>query len=331
MTTDGDRAGADLAYVGVDLGATWIRAVVGDGEGTVLGRSRRPTPDAGPGERVTSAVVEAVSSSCADAGVDSSEVAAAGVGAIGPLSTAEGAVVDPANLRVDRIELVDPLVALLDADVRLHNDATAGAIGERFAAEGDAPNLVYLTLSTGIGAGAIVDGRVLAGGRGNAAEVGHVTVDPDAPVTCGCGGTGHWEALCSGANLPAHAAALADEVDGASGLDPADCTPADLLDCVGSDPLADRLADRMGTCNALGVATLVHAYDPDRIHVGGAIARNHPETILEPIRDRLPDRCLVDPPPIGLATLGDEVVVRGALASAITGGTGRSPASGRRK
>lgn len=310
-------------YVGVDLGATHLRAVVGDRTGKIHGRERRSTPAGPDGEAVTAAVVEAVEAACADAGVEPSAIRAAGVGSIGPLSLEEGAVVDATNVPgVGRIDLVDPLADRLDADVRLHNDATAGAIGERFAADEDVRNLVYLTLSTGVGAGAIVDGHVLTGAEGNAVEVGHVTLDPDAPVRCGCGATGHWEAMCGGANLASYAEALACEEELPTDLDLPDCSPADLLEAAGSDPLATRLAERIGRWNALGVATLVHAYDPAAVVVGGAVARNHPETILDPVRARLPDACLVEPPPVRLTTLGDETVVRGALASAITDGSG---------
>lgn len=326
VTANAGEPAGGLAYVGVDVGATRLRAVVGDDAATIRGHARRSTPADGPGDAIISAVIETVTAACDEAGVAPESVTAAGVGTIGPFATAAGAVVDPSNLPgVDRIELVEPLASLLDADIFVHNDAVAGAIGERHAADGDPANLVYLTLSTGVGGGAIVDGTVLTGQQGNAVEVGHVTLSPSARVTCGCGAVGHWEALCGGANLPAYATAIADETDLETSLDPRACSPRELLSAAGSDPLATRLVSRMGEWNAIGVAMLVHAYDPAIVHVGGAIAVNHPETVLDPIRSRLPGLCLVDPPPVRLATHGDTAVVRGALASAITGGTGRRP------
>lgn len=310
------------AYLGVDLGASTIRVLVGDAEGGTVGRYRTPTPQGGDGEAVVDAVLAAIRAACAEADRDPTEVVAAGIGTVGPLDPAAGAVVDPVNLpAVERIELVAPVAGLLDADVRLHNDATAAAIGERYAAPDDPANLVYLTLSTGIGAGVIADGRVLRGHRGNAGEVGHVALDPDAAVECACGGVGHWEALCSGANLSAHARAIADE-GVPTDLDLDESDPADLLSAVGEDPLATELAERVGSWNALGVATLVQAYAPARIVIGGAVARNHTGTILDPIREELPAYCLEPPPPVDLTTLGDEATVRGALASALTGGDG---------
>jgi glucokinase len=313
-------------YLGVDLGATTIRAAVGDRAGQVAGAHRTATPRGPTGIAVTDAVLEAVRTACADAGVAPEAVVAAGIGAIGPLDAGEGAAVDPANLPsvVDRVPLVGPLRSLLATDrIQLHNDATAGAIGERFFRDGG-DDLVYLTLSTGVGAGAVVDGHVLEGPRGNAAEVGHVTVDPGGRP-CGCGGAGHWEAYCGGANVPAYAR---DLYDGEGTTLPLDDPDADLdaaavfdADAAG-DAFATRVVDRIGRWNALGVATLVHAYAPQVVAVGGGVARNNPERVLGPIRERLPAHVATAVPEIRRTDEDGDAVVRGALASAITGGTG---------
>jgi len=312
-----------VAYLGVDLGATTIRAVVGDRAGQVAGTHRTPTPRGPTGVAITEAVLDAVREACADAGVDPETVVAAGIGAVGPLDHDAGATVRPANLPagVDRIPLVGPLETLVSTDrLYLHNDATAGAIGERFFGDGE-DHLVYLTLSTGVGAGAVVDGHVLSGWRGNAAEVGHVTVDPEGRP-CGCGGAGHWEAYCGGANVPGYARDLHD--GDATSLDLADLDAAAVFAAAADgDDFAARVVDRIGRWNAVGVATLVHAYAPTTVAVGGGVARNNPEPVLEPIRERLPAHVHVGTvPDVRLTDRDGDAVVRGALASAITGGTG---------
>lgn len=310
-----------MAYLGIDLGATTLSVLVGDESGDVVGRFRGQTPSGPDGDAIVEAILDAIRAACEDAGCNPTAIVAAGIGSIGPLDPAAGAVVDPVNLPgIDRIDLVGPVAALVDADVRLHNDATAAAIGERYYAPGSPANLAYLTLSTGIGAGVITDGRVLRGHRGNAAEVGHVTLDPSSALRCGCGARGHWEALCAGSNLPEHARSLADEFE--TDLHLEEATPASLLDAAGSNPLATHLAERVGSWNAIGVSLLVQAYDPARVVVGGGLARNHPTTILEPIREELPAHTLESPPPVALTELGEEATVRGALASALTGGDG---------
>jgi glucokinase len=315
------------SYVGVDLGATNVRAVVGDETGDVFGLARDSTPNGPTGIAVTEAVLDVTRQACDDAGVAPERVAAAGVGSIGPLDLAAGAVQNPANFpeSVDRIPLTGPLSELLDTDqVSLHNDTNAGVIGERFFADRNPDDMAYLTISSGIGAGVCVDGNVLTGWDGNAGEVGHLIVDPDGAMTCGCGHEGHWEAYCSGENIPNYARHLHD----AEGI-PTDLPiashefgAAELFAAAGADPLADETIRRVQEWNAIGVTNLVHAYAPLVVFVGGAVALENQELILDPIREALPSRVLTNVPDISLTTLGDDVVVKGALAAALTGGTG---------
>jgi len=294
-------------YVGVDLGATNLRTAVAD-EDTILTTHTTPTPQ---GDGVAEAILTAVRTACVAADIDPTDVAAVGAGTIGPV-TADG-VRDPPNLPgVEWIPVVEPLATLTDAPVIHRNDAVAGLVGERAA--GAPPDTVYLTLSTGIGAGACVDGHVLTGRAGNAAEVGHLTVDPAADLACGCGATGHWEAYCGGANIPAHARHLqtTSDLDTALALED-DPDAATVLDA--TDPLADRLRTRIAEYNTRGLAAITHAYDPTTVVVGGAVARNHPETIIDPARDSLPDRVVATAPTVTLTTL-DNPVLRGAIALA---------------
>ena len=302
---------------GVDLGATNLRAAVADGEGTVLGRTHRTTPGC-DGRAVSDAVVEALEGACEAAGVTPAGFDAVGVGSIGPLDRAAGAADDPPNVAAGWIPLVEPLQRRFDCAVTLVNDCVAGAIGERYFADGG-PDLAYITLSTGVGAGAIVDGHPLQGHRGNAAEMGHVVVEPGGRE-CGCGGAGHWEAYAGGQAVPDFARELARTRNVETSLDLEDLDARTLFEA--EDPLAERVRDRLGAYNALGVAATVHAFDPAAVVFGGAIAVNNPDTVLEPVRERVPDLLAVDAPPVRLAALGENAVLKGAIAAALTGGTG---------
>lgn len=313
-------------YAGVDLGATNVRAVVGDESGEIVGSDRRPTPGGPTGIAVTEAVLDALRAACADAGVDSDDIRGAGIGSIGPLDLVQGAVDDPANLpdAVDYIPLTGPVGNLVGGDVYLHNDTNAGVIGQRFYSERNPDDMVYLTISSGIGAGVCVDGHVLSGWDGNAGEVGHVTVDPQGQMQCGCGKDGHWEAYCSGNNIPRYARRLHedDAAETALPLKDPDFDAADVFARAGDDAFATHVVERLAGWNAMGVANVVHAYAPIVIYVGGAVALNNPDLVLDPVRKRLPDLTMVNVPDVQLTTLGDDVVVKGALASAMTGGTG---------
>ncbi|PSP74890.1 glucokinase [Halobacteriales archaeon QS_1_68_20] len=328
-------------YAGVDLGATNLRAVVADEEGTVIGSDRRPTPQGPTGIDVTEGVLSTLRAACEHADVDPARIRAAGVGSIGPLDLAAGAIVDPANLPdgVDRVPITGPVDQLTGGDeVYLHNDADAGAIGERFYSDRNPDDMVYLTISTGIGAGVAVDGSVLSGWDGNAGEVGHMTLDPQGRMTCGCGKDGHWEAYCSGEAIPEFARLLHEEdvAWSATGAAPEDAagmetdlpladpefSAADVFDHAGEDAFADYVIGQLAHWNTMGVANIVHAYAPLVISIGGAVALNNEELVVGPIREGLEEMVMTNLPEVRLTEFGDDVVVRGALASALTGGTG---------
>ena len=328
-------------YAGVDLGATNVRAAVADETGSVLASRTRATPRGPTGIAVTEAILETLRGACEAAGVDPTRVEAAGVGSIGPLDLADGAVVDPANLpdSIDRIPITGPVGKLVDSEqVYLHNDADAGVIGERFHSDRNPDDMVYLTISSGIGAGVAVDGNVLSGWDGNAGEVGHMVVDPQELMTCGCGKDGHWEAYCSGDNIPEFARLLYedDRAWSATGyrdageagmatelpLDDPDFDAADVFAHARDDEFAAHVVDQLAHWNTMGVANIVHAYAPIVLRVGGAVALNNERLVLDPVRERLDDMVMTNVPELHLTEFGDEVVVQGALASALTGGTG---------
>ncbi|GGN06612.1 ROK family protein [Halarchaeum nitratireducens] len=314
-------------YVGVDLGATNLRAAVADEEAVVLGTDRRGTPRGPSGIAVTEAVLAAIRTACANAGVDPTQVAAAGIGSIGPLDLADGAIDNPANLPegIGRIPLVGPVRELVDSErVYLHNDTIAGVIGERFHSDRNPDDMVYLTISSGIGAGVAVDGNVLTGWDGNAGEVGHMAVDPDGRRTCGCGRDGHWEAYCSGNNIPRYAKQLAEERDADTALpvESDSFSAKDVFEHAESDDFANDVVGRIADWNTLGITNLAQAYAPLVVYVGGAVALNNPGLVLEPVRERLDETVFNNVPDLRLTNLGDDVVLDGAIASAITGGTG---------
>lgn len=320
------------SFGAVDLGATNIRALVAGGAGEERGRAERSTP-AADGATIAASVVATLERACDDAGVAPASLAAVGVGTIGPLDADAGAVVGSPNVPAERIDLAAALRDRTGAPVTLHNDAVAGALGERRFG-GLPEHGIYLTCSTGVGAGAVVDGHVLRGWRGNAAEVGHLTLVPDGRP-CGCGGAGHWEAYCSGTGVAGHARDLARESAAPTALDPETLDAATVFESAGADapavaagevaptaaggdPLATRVVAAAIRLNARGVAALAHAYAPEVVSVGGAVALANADLVVEPLDGRLDDADLAVPAPtVRLTPLGADAVLRGALASVL--------------
>ncbi|ADB61934.1 ROK family protein [Haloterrigena turkmenica DSM 5511] len=315
-------------YAGVDLGATNVRAVVAEDDGTTIGVSRRSTPRGPTGIDVTEGVLRTLREACGDAGIAPTEIVAAGIGSIGPFDLAEGAVIDPANLpdSIDRIPLTGPISKLIDSDeVYLHNDTNAGVIGERFHADRNPDDMVYITISSGVGAGVCCDGEIMSGWDGNAGEVGHCVVDPQGRLTCGCGREGHWEAYCSGNAIPDFARLLAEDDPTISTdlpLEGPDFTAKDVFELAGEDELADYTIEQLAHWNAVGVTNVIHSFAPIVVSFGGAVALHNEELVVDPIRERVSEMVMTNVPEITVTDLGDDVVLEGALASALTGGTG---------
>lgn len=303
-------------YAGVDLGATNLRVAIGPADGTIAASIRQRTPHHTRGDAVADDIIGALETACGDAGISIADLQAVGIGSIGPLDLDEGAVTRGVNLPIDGpIPLVDPLKAVIDGPVRLVNDAVAGIIGEHEFE--DAPdNAVFLTISTGIGGGAIVDGHVLIGRSGNAGEVGHFIVDPERRLECGCGRSGHWEAYCAGRNIPTFARHLHDATGVTTTLSLGELDAAAVFNDP-TDRLASRVIEGLTTYNTIGVANLIHAFAPERVTIGGAVALRNPRHIIEPIKDRVPDVLMTTPPEIRATPHGEDAVLYGALAVAL--------------
>jgi glucokinase len=184
--------------IGIDLGGTQIRAAVLQGA-QILGRAANLTGDDPTPERVLPRIYTTLQEALDEAGVTLAEIAGIGVCAPGPLDNRTGTLYAPPNLPAwNATPLRDILREKYAKPVFVENDANAAALGEYlFGAGQGCRHMVYLTVSTGIGGGVIVDGRILEGVNGSAAELGHITIDWRGE-RCNCGNIGCLEALASG-------------------------------------------------------------------------------------------------------------------------------------
>lgn len=303
-------------YAAVDLGATNVRVASCSSSRLVKKISENTDRASGP-KGIATQIIRMIESF----GVDDLE--AIGVGSIGPIDLSMGCIKDTPNLPFDTIPVVEPLTKAFQIPVDLMNDCSAAVLGElEFGAGRGLRNLAYVTLSTGLGGGAIVDGHLLVGKDGNAVEIGHLTIDPESPLVCGCGCKGHWEAYCSGNNIPNFARLLLEEEERGlfielTGGDASGITVESLFEAARrGDPSAIYVVSEIGKVNAVGFADIVNAFDPELITVGGSIALRNPELILKPIIENI-DRHLINRrPEIMITPLGEDIVLYGALALA---------------
>ncbi len=306
--------------IGIDIGATKTRMGLGDANGRIYAKYVYRTSSIAHDliDFVVGKIREHFSNYF-------DKVLGIGVASIGPLDLRRGIILSPPNAPLRNIKVVAELRERLGKDVFLVNDAVAAAWAEKVYGMGKGfKNLVYVTLSTGIGAGVIVDDHLLLGKDGNAHEVGHIVVDYGGMMRCRCGGYGHWEAYCSGINIPEFVKRLLEE----KYKDLLEDSPlsheyrrgeltAEVLfkHAKQGDALAAKIVEEeIGRLNAAGMASVVNCYDPEVVFLGGAIALNNERLVLEPIAKYIDMYVTNRKPKVTITDLGEDAGLKGAMA-----------------
>jgi len=282
--------------VGVDVGGTSLRAAAVEAGAGVRRRRRTETPRGDAGALVA-AIAEAVEAIAREAGAAPERV---GVAIAGFLDLRRGRVLRAPGLELVDVALGEPLAARLGVPVRLVNDVNAAALGEARARGVD--DLVAIFVGTGVGTGVVSGARLLEGGRGMAAEGGHVRWRTGGEA-CGCGRTGCVEAYLGGRALARRAAARGLRGDAAALLAAAragEAAAATLLDDARA-AMAD-LADLLTT-----------VLDPRLIVVGGSLGLAAPE-LADAAREGAARRRGGSAPRVEPSRLGDDAGLVGAAA-----------------
>ncbi len=265
--------------LGIDLGGSKILTAVTNSQGNVLSRDHSITPAAKGPEAVIQAILESAGRALDQAGIATSELGAIGVGAPGVSNPETGVIFFSPNLPGwHNVFLRDIIERELGKKTFLMNDANAAALGEfYFGAGRGARNFIYVTISTGIGGGIIINGELYSGACGTAGEIGHMTIDDDGPL-CSCGNTGCWETLASGTALAREARHRI--IDGArtsildyAGGDMEKVTAQVIHNAAEhGDALARELIAQTGYYIGVGLANLINIFNPELIVIGGGLS-----------------------------------------------------------
>ncbi|PUA31509.1 MAG: hypothetical protein B9J98_06060 [Candidatus Terraquivivens tikiterensis] len=309
-----------------DIGGTMIRVAVADTKGRILEKASTLVPRAPDARAVPMKVVELGDAISAKYGGRRS-ISKVSIAAIGPLDMKRGAIIRPANMPYDTVPIMDVLCGYFDATFILLNDCNAAAIAEKSIGAGkDVDDIVYITISSGIGGGVVLDGRLLLGKDGNAAEIGHMVVDMGMGMVCGCGKKGHWEAYCGGNSMPRFARFLSEEK-----FKHADSTLArklregmhtisakDIFDYArAGDSFAITFVETVAEINGIGVANVVDAYDPSVVSIGGSVALNNVDLVVERLKPFVEKYAVNRVPQIVSTPLGHDAPLLGAVLAAI--------------
>jgi glucokinase len=247
----------------VDIGGTKLAVGRVDGDGALTGQRAVPTPAGGTAGELWDVLAGLVSA------VRRGDEAVVGVGGGGPMEPG-GATVSPLNVPAWRaFPLRDRLGALTGLPVHIDNDAKALALGEGWvgAARG-VRNYIAMVVSTGVGGGIVLDGRLLDGATGNAGHIGHVIVEPGGR-TCACGAQGCLEAEASGPSIRA-----------ATGIDP--------------QVVGDDVRRRVGTLVGRAVATVANLLDLRLAVVAGSVALGYGATFFDAAQAELDARARIE-------------------------------------
>ena len=310
-----------------DIGGTQMRAALISREGKVVRQVAIATvPERGI-EDAAARLAAAVDSAVGDAAV-----VGLGVSTAGPVNPKTGEYGHPPNLTGWHGKTMKPLLAdALGIGVEIGHDATLAAFAETtLGPHKGAQNLVYVTISTGIGGGIVANGDMVTGATGEGGEVGHITVrtSQDA-LACGVGCHGCFEGNASGPNIARMArAAVANDPDAGAALLEAAGGSADGIDArmvfevaESGDALANQIVEQVIENVGRGLASIMAVLDPEAVVVGGGVVNSLSrrwDEVLAAVRTYGLPRYATRGVPVSVTELGEDVSLLGAAGLAFS-------------
>ena len=306
--------------IGIDLGGTKISGALSDVDGNVLSQYTLPT-NAFEGETaVLERVIKVIDKVLKDGNKTAEDIKAIGIGSPGPLDAKNGIIITTPNLPFKNFKLVDPIKEKFGVPTYLDNDGNVAAVGEFvFGAGQGTKNMVFVTVSTGIGGGAVLNGQVYRGNTSNALEIGHMTLEKDGP-RCNCGNYGCAEALASGTAIGKRGkeAALGEEPTSLKNYE--NVTSYEVfVEAKKGDKVAGEILDKSLNYLGICVANLIVTFDPEMVVIGGGVSKGG-DIVFEKVKEVVNTRCfkaMAESCKIVPAGLGTDAGVMGAVALAV--------------
>ena len=312
---------ANPYLLGVDVGGTQTRVAIARRPRGAMRRTAFSSPARSDPKLLIDGIIEAAHNLIART---NGEIVAGVVACAGTVDTATGVIVESPNLPMVReFAMADALKEHLDIPIEIENDATAAAHAvHQMGAGRGTKEMIYLTISTGIGGGIVSGGKLLRGIAGAAGEFGHMTIGMNTGIQCPCGMSGCFETMASGTAI-ARMARMRIEAGGDSILvekmsqrGSESITARDVFDAAEQDDaLARAVVDEAGYALGVGLANIVNIFNPELIVLGGGLARGQDEYVEHGIsiaRERafkLQNRTVR----FEVTELGDDNGLRGAL------------------
>ncbi|GIM30587.1 glucokinase [Clostridium polyendosporum] len=306
--------------IGIDLGGTKISTALSDLDGDVKSQITIPT-DAHEGEiPVLNRIIETVEYVLKSANLTTDDIRAIGIGSPGPLDAKKGIIITTPNLPFKNFNLVGPIGEKFKLPVYLDNDANVAAIGEfMFGAGKGTENMVYFTVSTGVGGGAVLNGKIYRGNTSNALEIGHTTVVSEGP-RCGCGNLGCLEAVASGTAIGKRGREAVESKVETSLKKYDTVTSAEVFkEAAAGDDVSKDIVNTALNYLGIGIANAIATFDPEVVIIGGGVSKAG-KIVFDKVQEVVNKRCfkaMAEACRIVPAGLGTDAGVVGAVALAI--------------
>lgn len=265
----------EMFCFGIDIGGTTVKMGLFRQCGELLRKWEIPTRTQNHGQAILTDIRDSVQAVMKEEGLAAEQVAGIGMGVPGPV-TQDGTVLGCVNLGWGQFQVEQALQELTGLPVCAGNDANVAALGEQWKGAGsDYKNLVMVTLGTGVGGGIIIDGRIVAGPKGAAGEIGHMPMFTDEARACSCGNTGCLEQSASATGLVSHARRMLEQQDTPSKLrDIPQFTAKDVCDCAGQgDAVALAALDLATRTLGTAMAYIGCVLNPEAFLIGGGMSR----------------------------------------------------------
>jgi len=264
-----------MCTIGVDIGGTKIAIGVVDTKGTIIIQSEMPTNKNERPSEMIEEIIQEIQRLVNKVGLDVDECKGVGIGAPGPLKAKEGIIACPPNLPNWRdVNIVQQMSSYFSIPIVLENDANAAALGEKWIGSAQRyNNFIYVTISTGIGAGIYLNNQLITGVSGNAGDVGHIVIDPSYG-RCICGQEGCFEYVASGTAI----SRICSEIYGR------EITTREAFSLYESgDERVVECLNKVFKNIGVGMVTLINLFDPESIIIGGGVSKAG-ANLFKPIR-----------------------------------------------
>lgn len=261
--------------IGIDLGGTKIATAISDLQGKIVEKTVLETKSYLGEELVINRIIKSIEEVIKKSEISLDNIKAIGIGSPGPLDVKKGTIIETPNLPFKNFDIVSPISEKFKIKTYLDNDANVAAIGEFiFGAGVGKENLIYITVSTGIGAGAILNGKPYRGSSSNALEMGHIIIEPSSEYMCNCGKYGDVEALSSGTAIAKRAKEAIEKGEKTILKDLDKVTSKEVYEAyLKGDKVSIRILDEAFKYLGIAIGNIITLFDPELIVIGGGVSK----------------------------------------------------------